>query len=676
MDTESEQGTLANVSHWLSRALAIGANLGCFQSELRQAVNVDGILEETGQQLKELYAFQTVGFLLIDEQDYAFKLVSCIPATHSDRLQREADYKIEQGIFAWTLNQAKPLVEKTQNGENWLVLYTLATRTRIRGMFIGIAEQDALISRADALHFLSMILLNTSNAIENYGLYQWLREHNLRLEETIGQRTLELDDARRAAEAANEAKSQFLANISHEIRTPLTVILGLADLIQYQQLSDDEQAVALKDILQASKHLSDIINDILDISKIEANKLNIESLATPLFPLLSEVEAIARGQAEKKGLAFAIDYRFPLPQQIKTDPTRLKQILLNLCNNATKFTRTGGVRIHVSYVPEHEQIAFAVIDTGIGITPEQQTQLFQKFVQADASTTREFGGTGLGLAISRQLARKLGGDITLQSASGGGSCFEVSVTTGEVVKASLIDELKQVPEPEAKVNPWVLFDGLSGRILVAEDNPNSQQLIALFLRKAGIPVELVDNGEMVVERALTERFDLILMDIHMPGMSGLEATALLRAAGYAGAIVALTANATVDVKHQCHEAGFDGFLSKPLMVDAFFATVSQYLKTAVIDAVIPANDPDFQQILAEFVHDLPQFLQQMDAALQQQHWSKLKSLAHQLKGVAGGYGYPELGKIAAMIQDSLEQKTTEPLSTLLQELHDLIKPDE
>jgi signal transduction histidine kinase/CheY-like chemotaxis protein/HPt (histidine-containing phosphotransfer) domain-containing protein len=647
--------------------MATNSVLNASHIELKQEMGSILILKDCCEQLNELFKFEIMAFMLIDEQDHGFHLSHCEPSTKGKYIQTIVDYHIEQGVFSWALSQTKPVIEITEDNKT-LILHTLSTRSRIRGMFVGVNRQYETLIKSDLFNILSVVLLSTSNILENHELYRCLRDQNKQLEETIKQRTFELEKARTAAEEANKAKSQFLANLSHEIRTPLTAILGYADLIRYEQLSSNEHDLAVKDILQASTHLSSIINDILDISKIEANKLEIELIPTSLFHLLDALTSIIQGQAKEKGLAFKIDYQFPLPEWINTDPTRLKQILLNLCNNAVKFTEEGEISISICCKLESEQIVFSVIDTGIGISKQQQDKLFQKFVQAETSTSRHYGGSGLGLAISKQLAQKLGGTITLQSSPGKGSCFEVNINTGVINKHALIYNLDQLPEQERTTNLWA--EKLFGNVLLAEDNVNNQKLISLFLTKAGISVDVVDNGNDVVEKALVNSYDLILMDMQMPGMNGIDATVMLRNVGYALPIVALTANATVEIKQQCHKVCFDGFLSKPIEVDSFFGVLNQYLKTsATMDSSIPLNDPDFQRILKKFIDDLPKTLKNMDHAFQQENWADLKSLAHQLKGVAGGYGFPEMGETANLIEVQIEQGSSEDIAQLLQNLH-------
>lgn len=645
------------------------APLNNFLANLEQEIDTDQILKECCLHLNNLFNFKVLAFMLIDESDHSFHLSYVEPATKSAQIQAEYDYQVDQGIFAWTLSHTKPVIEKTADKKSTIILHSLSTRSRIRGMFLGITGQHDIHSRNDDLDTLSIMLLTTSNILENNTLYQCINEQNKRLEETITQRTFELEKARAVAEAANEAKSQFLASISHEIRTPLTAIVGYADLLSYKQLSVKEQEGALQDILQASKHLSNIINDILDISKIEANKLEIELIPTALFQLLNSIVAIAQGQAKEKDLAFKLNYQYPLPETIITDPTRLKQILLNLTNNAVKFTDSGEICIDVAYKSEQQQIIFSVTDTGMGISKKQQDNLFQKFVQADVSISRSYGGSGLGLAISKQLSEKLGGTIKLQSHPGKGSCFKAIISTGEIDNTNLIFNFDQIPELERKTNPWAISEKLYGHVLLAEDNINNQQLISLFLTKAGISVDIVDTGTEAVEKALTNDYDIILMDMQMPGMDGIEATELLRDTGYTDPILALTANATLDIKQQCHDVGFDDFLSKPIEVESFFNTLSQYLKTnPPLNNTPTFKDSEFQYILKQFTEDLPKTLDKMNQAFKQQDWQTLKSLAHQLKGVAGGFGYIELGQTAAIIQEEIEQQKIDKMPQLLQKL--------
>lgn len=635
----------------------------------KQEMGEESILKECASQLNKLFNFETLAFMLIDSRDQSFYLRHCNPAFHADYIQSEVDLLIEKGVFAWVLSQNKPIFEKTQNNKT-LILHSLSTRSRIRGMFIGLCDNKEALAKTNLFDFLSVILFSTSNMLENHDLYQYIRDQNEHLEETIKQRTAELETARKAAEAANEAKTQFLANISHEIRTPLTSILGYADLMRHNQLTPKEQERAVKNILQVTAHLSGIINNILDISKIEANKLEIEFIPTQVFPLLNSVATIIQNKAEEKGLEFAINYCFPLPDTINTDPTRLKQILLNLCNNAIKFTESGRVTVEISYLAKQKRMNFAVIDTGIGINKDIQGRLFEKFVQADSSISRNYGGSGLGLTISKELAQKLGGDIVLDSTPGQGCRFEFSIDTGRVDSTSLLYSLTDLPEKEESNAPWSVNRRLQGDILLAEDNLSSQQLISLFLNKAGIAVDTADNGNQVVELALKNDYDIILMDLHMPGLNGFEATTLLRNIGYAGTIIALTANATVDIKQKCHDIGFDDFLSKPIETEVFFESLSRFLRTSDAPASTSLlDDPDFRQILNEFIEYLPTAFEDMTQAFQQNEWERLKSLAHRLKGVAGAYGFPEISETAAIIESDICAENLTDIADLIQQLH-------
>jgi signal transduction histidine kinase/ActR/RegA family two-component response regulator len=402
------------------------------------------------------------------------------------------------------------------------------------------------------------------------------------LEQLVEQRTREADEARQAAEAANRSKSEFLANMSHEIRTPMTAILGFAELLQAEEDEPEsfEQQSARRDHLQTIQrhgaHLLTIVNDILDLSKIEAGKLTVEKMPTDVIAIIHEVADLLRVRAEGKGLTLATRFDTPLPRQIQTDPTRLRQILLNLTGNAVKFTEAGSVTIAAGM--QGQMLRIAVEDTGIGLTAEQIGRLFDRFEQADASTTRRFGGTGLGLPISARLATMLGGAIDTQSQVGRGSTFTLTIDTGPLDAAEYIlpryagEYIVAPADPVASASD-IRFDGL--RVLLVEDGPDNQRLIAHVLKRAGAKVSLADNGRIALAK-LTEDgtvegeliapspYDLIVMDMQMPEMDGYMATRLLREKQCDLPIIALTAHSMTGDREKCLAVGCTSYASKPI----------------------------------------------------------------------------------------------------------------
>jgi len=397
----------------------------------------------------------------------------------------------------------------------------------------------------------------------------------------------QLSTARDEAEAASRAKSDFLANMSHEIRTPMTAILGFAETLLDPELDAGERLDAARTIQRNGDYLLAIINDILDISKIEAGKMEIERIACSPCRLIAEVADLVKVRAESCGLAFNVEYLGNIPETIQTDPTRLRQILINLIGNAIKFTKTGGVRLITRFVQREEtehMMQFDVLDTGIGMTAEQAAKLFQPFQQADTSTTRQFGGTGLGLHISKRLAKMLGGDIVVVGTQQGvGTRFRVTIATGPLDGVKMIDggltatsQTAEKPEEPAR---QVDLNGC--RVLLAEDGPDNQRLISFHLKKAGADVTAVENGKIAVDAALAVQdqdkpFDVILMDMQMPVMSGYEATGLLRREGYTSPIIALTAHAMTGDREKCIEAGCDDYASKPIDRGALIAQVARW----------------------------------------------------------------------------------------------------
>lgn len=395
-----------------------------------------------------------------------------------------------------------------------------------------------------------------------------LEVENLELERRVEQRTIELRTARDAAEIANRTKSEFLANMSHELRTPMTAILGFSDLLLDSGTSESERRDITKTIRRNGHHLLELINDILDLSKIEAGKLEIEHTTCLPSLLMSQIRDLFAVPAEEKGIRFEVDINGSIPETIQSDPTRLKQALVNLVANAVKFTRQGTVRLVAQGDRQAETLTFGVIDTGIGMNGEQVKNIFEPFCQADTSITRKFGGTGLGLAITKRIAEMLGGDITVVSEAGTGSTFSLTVATGPLEGVRMLSKLAATrsanKQPAHSRRPT-----LSGRVLLVEDGPDNQRLISLLLKKAGADVTLAENGKEGLETALAaveeaRPFGVILMDMQMPVMDGYSATRSLRQAGYEGQIIALTANAMKDDMNKCLAAGCDAYLSKPV----------------------------------------------------------------------------------------------------------------
>jgi PAS domain S-box-containing protein len=385
------------------------------------------------------------------------------------------------------------------------------------------------------------------------------------------------------ADSATRAKSEFLANMSHEIRTPMTSILGYADLLLNSRFTEEEQQLHLQTIRHNGEILLKLINDILDLSKIEANRIVIEHVECSPMQIVEDVLSLFNVRAIEKGVFLTAGYDFPLPSKIQTDPLRLRQILVNLVGNAVKFTEQGQVQIHVRCVPSSQGspcIEWIVRDTGIGVAQKDLPYLFQPFSQVDASAKRRCGGTGLGLVISKRLAELLGGTIRVESDLGRGSTFTLSIDPGSLAGVPMIESLADRPA-ESSANSSDSSSAICGRILLAEDGPDNQRLIRLVLLKAGLEVELAENGRVAFDKAmasLNDRpFDLILMDIQMPQCDGYEATRMLRQAGWNRPIVALTAHAMVGDREECLKAGCDGYTTKPIDRKVLLATIAQFL---------------------------------------------------------------------------------------------------
>ncbi|MFN4018249.1 MAG: PAS-domain containing protein [Reyranella sp.] len=483
----------------------------------------------------------------------------------------------------------------------------------------------------------------------------------------LKRRQSELESARDAAEAANQAKSTFLATISHEIRTPMNGVIGTAELLEREPL-DRRQKRLVRTVRTSATALLRIIDDVLDFSKIEAGRMELEDAPFPLRAVIEGTGETLSVQAENRGLTVTTVIEPGTPEHLRGDATRVRQILINLIGNAIKFTEVGEVRVHVRSVSASEhrvRLALSVSDTGIGLSPEQAARLFQPFSQADTSTTRRFGGTGLGLSIVRRLAELMGGGVTVESTPGKGSTFTVTL---ELARA---DEARPTNAPR----PIATVEIVGGRVLAIDDYPINLEVLTGQLEILGVPVDTAADGIEGLTKWRERRYALILTDIHMPDMDGFELTRQIRAeeATNHGSrhtpIVALTANALKGEAEKCLAAGMDGYLTKPLTLDRLREAVGRWMGAPAAPGAGEtggeADVPIDRRVVAQMFGDNPAMIDrvllrfreagaglvaEMEAAGEDA--SRLIDLAHKLKGAARAAGAVRLGDLAAALEQS------------------------
>ena len=497
---------------------------------------------------------------------------------------------------------------------------------------------------------------------ENLSLANSLEQKVFERTEALAEANVALEHLISELQDASSAKSHFLANMSHEIRTPLTSIIGYADGILMGDISKREQERVIRIISENGNHLLHIISDILDISKIEANKLEFEMLPTSILEIIAQVESVMAKRARDKDLEFKLDYHFPIPSEVETDPTRFKQILLNLTNNAIKFTEKGSIHIDLRY--EKNLLIVCVKDTGIGMSPAKLESVFNPFDQGDSSVARQFGGTGLGLSISKRLAMGLGGDINAQSTPGKGSNFEVVIKVEPTSNSEMLNSLadlwtvQKTEQDEQEAIP----DFSGSKVLLVDDHPNNRDLIKIILHRMNVDVIEADDGDVALQKVFENEFDLILMDIQMPRMRGDEATEKLRQYGYELPIIALTAN---NMKHEIEgymQKGFTNHLAKPIVRSDFISTLSLYLKSRGSSESLFSND-EMLGLVASYYGDLPKQITEFENAWQQQDISTVSNIAHRIKGAAGSFGFASLGDKFAEVEQQAKNGQTDALNT-------------
>lgn len=502
----------------------------------------------------------------------------------------------------------------------------------------------------------------------------------------------ELVSAKERAEAASQAKSSFLANMSHEIRTPLNAILGFADLLRNGGDRNDEaeRQDFLETIHRSGEHLLTLVNDILDLTKIEAGQMEYERLQFSPHQIIAEVMSVMRARAHGKGLTLDYHWYGSIPEVITSDPARFRQLLLNLVGNAIKFTERGAVQAVARLDATRSELTVDIIDTGIGIPEGVLESIFKPFTQADSSVTRRFGGTGLGLSISRHIAAGLGGGITVQSEVGKGSTFSVTISTGPLQGVRLLDQPVSDILASQRNEPTPARSRLDGRtILVVDDGETNRKLIRLVLSRAGAEVVLAENGLEAVALGGREFFDMILMDMQMPLMDGYTAASRLRDLGCQYPIVALTAHAMRGDAERCLAAGCSDYLTKPINPERLIEKISQILGTmaptanrsetevrhSFSDAMVselPMDDEEFAEIVSEFVDRFRCKLIEMHEARAHQNWRKLAELAHWLAGAGGSAGFPMLTTAARELESLLKKNEVEEVDEHLERLDHLM----
>jgi PAS domain S-box-containing protein len=562
----------------------------------------------------------------------------------------------------------------------------------------GVAINGAHVSLASSSGKRHSFMVNCSPVVggnkKHNGMLMSLNDITL-----LEEKEAELVESKKVADTANQAKSDFLANMSHEIRTPMNAVLGFTELLRRGQIRDDKEARKhLNTIHSNGKHLLELINDILDLSKVEAGRLEVEKISIQPHRVIAEVVQVLQIKAAEKGIGLKFVCNGLVPPVVQTDPARLRQVITNLVGNAIKFTEHGQVSIVQRMVQEGNQakLAISIIDSGVGIPADKVDSIFEAFVQAESSTTRRFGGTGLGLSISKKFAHALGGDILVKSELGKGSSFTLTLDPGVIDPRSMVRgemlDLNVEAVVDSRTHCWQFAQQ---RVLVVDDGQENRELVRLVLEEVGLKVDEADNGQVAVDKVRLHSYALVLMDMQMPVLDGYQATQALRKLGYQSPIIALTAHAMAGFEAKILAAGCSAYLTKPIDIDGLLLRLAKDLdaKQVAIDTdtnvswvanktvgrsnnstgqeVGPpvvsrlSGHPKLGAVARTFGVKLPGEVLKMQAALKSQSFIELSELAHWLKGAAGSVGYDVFTEPAQRLEQAAKTMDSPLASEML-----------